>query len=250
MMSKLKKTKRFVIGFLSSITLGTFVFSNIFAFAEKTHRYITTTSLENVLELNKKNKFLKSEDRDFFSTITDYSLKPDEDETEGAFKNHFYNPATKTNFMGESYSAIEKFKEHYKDAKKYYSENDKELAFQELGRAIHFLEDLNTPVHTGYNLPTDAVFKLPLHVNFEKICDNICNRCHASINKTGLSYYSANSPETIAKSASIVASNNYDCLTDDQDEHQEMIAKNAILNAQRSVTGLFYKYFTDINDSV
>lgn len=233
--------------------LAGLVFSVPFAraFNGDTHRYVTERGLALVSEINEYKNNITSDDKKYFDVIADYSLKPDEDEIEGAYKFHFYNPATETNFMGEKNSALAKCEFHYNNALDYYKKNDKTMAFQELGRAIHFMEDMNTPVHVGYNLPTDAIFKLPLHVRFEKICDSVNSECKSEITLESLKYFEANSVSTISKSSAILASGGYYRLNNEVGkESKEKLAKNSVLNAQYKVTGLLYKFFNQANGNL
>lgn len=217
------------------------------SFNSNTHRYVTEHSLGLISEIDGHKNIVTPDDKKHFGTIADYSLKPDEDEIEGAYKYHFYNPATETNFMGEENSALTKCNLHYDNAVRAYKDNNKVFAFQELGRAIHFMEDLNTPVHVGYNLPTDAVLKFPLHVRFEKICDNINKECKAEVPLDAFKYFKANSVSTIAKSSAILASGNYYRLNNEVGkESSSDLAKNSVLNAQYRITGLLYKFFSQV----
>lgn len=242
----MKRRKRLAIlfGIFAGLVLGA---PCLRAFNSNTHRYVTEQGLGLVTQINSHKNILNEDDKKYFDTIADYSLKPDEDEIEGAYKFHFYNPATETNFMGEKNSALAKCNMHYNNAIKAYKDNNKPFAFQELGRAIHFMEDLNTPVHVGYNLPTDAVLKFPLHVRFEKVCDNINKGCAAEISRESLKYFKANSVSTIAKSSAVLASGNYYRLNNKVGkESDEELAKNSVLNAQYRITGLLYKFFDQV----
>ncbi len=246
---KIRNCKRSKVKNLFGVLLSCCFFSSqAFAFNSDTHRFVTETSFNLASELNDKKIFSDSEFTKYRDIICEYSLKPDEDEIEGAYKYHFYNPATESNFMGEKTSALTKCVTHYDSAVDYYKKGNKVMAFQELGRASHFLEDLNTPVHTGYDLPTDAVIRFPLHVRFEKVCDKIIGKCQISVPKEGLRYFEDNSVESIAKSSSVLSGGNYYYLTELKDTKEESIAKNAVHNAQNKVTGLIYKFFAWIKN--
>ena len=99
------------------------------------------------------------------SHLEEYCLLPDKDENQRCFSAHFYNPVT-----GQCY------RKSYDSAKnrfiywigKYIISNH--LPF--FGRAIHYLEDICTPVHTQYQDSFDAVYRANLHVEFEKGLDN------------------------------------------------------------------------------
>ena len=217
------------------------------SFNSSTHRYVTEYSLQLVSKIDEHDSIMSSDDKKYFDTIADYSLKPDEDEIDGAYKYHFYNPATETNFMGEKDSALTKCNTHYDNAVKAYEEGDKSLAFQELGRAVHFMEDLNTPVHVGYDLMIDAMTKFPLHVEFEKVCDNESKGCKTTVPFESFKYFKTNSIPTIAKCSAVLASGNYYRLNNKVGKKDVSdLAKNAVLNAQYKITGVLYKFFSQV----
>lgn len=243
--NKLKYMGSLVLAFVFTLT------PRIKAFNSATHRYVTETSLKSISQINEDSLYFDKDDENYWKTIEDYSLKPDEDEIEGAFKNHFYNPSTQKNFMGEKISACTKCVSHFNKAIEYYLNNNKPKAYEELGRSIHFMEDLNTPVHTGYEAYTDVVFKFPLHVRFEKICDSVMKECKCDISKEDLTYFSSNNIESLAKSSSLLSSDNYYYLVngesvDEKEFSEKSIARNAVANAQHNVTGMIYKFFSQI----
>ena len=256
------------------LTLGT----NVLAFNSQTHSYVTNSSLEILSglseSLHKSGKINEREYElsklmvnDYKDHIIEYSLKPDEDENQGAYKYHFYNPDTERNFAGEKETALKKCKTHFENAIKnclevtllknlgnYDSALDKEkedlrktgdLVFEEVGRSIHFLEDLSTCVHTGYDKPTDSVFKFPLHVKFEKKCDLISEECHAVIPEESLKYYEVNSLEDLAQNTAVLSLDNFYRLENIESEDYIDLAKNAVLNAQKRVVGLLYKFIKE-----
>ncbi len=232
---------------LSTISCTLFV-NKALAFNSDTHKNVTQTSLKIISEINReKFSVFNKEDERYWDLVAEYSVKPDEDENQGAYKYHFYNPITQRNFMGEKKSALSKCVLHFNDAVDYYKKGNKDMAYQELGRSIHFLEDLNTPVHTAYDLPSDAVIKFPLHVRFEKVCDKICAGCLATIPMESLKYFEINELETIAKSCSVLSADNFYYLENVSEVKEENLARNAVLNAQHKVTGLCYKFFEQIN---
>lgn len=91
-------------------------------------------------------------------------ILPDEDEAGSGFSCHFYNPVTRKCYLGTEDSAKNRFIWHLSH---YLRTFKKEY----LGRAIHYLEDMCTPVHTQYEDAIDAAIRLNLHVNFEKKLD-------------------------------------------------------------------------------
>ncbi|MGN1043857.1 MAG: zinc dependent phospholipase C family protein [Acutalibacteraceae bacterium] len=233
-----------------------FIFSMIFfivrfdinAFNGYTHKYVTRIGLENISKFyeNKKESNVKSDER-YWETIIEYSVKPDEDEIEGAYKYHFYNFLTEENFLNEKDSALTRMISHFENAVKEYKNKNRKEAFQELGRSIHFMEDLNTPVHTVYSSFKDAVLKFPLHVMFEKKCDEICDNVKSKVLEENMDYYKLNSLNTIGKSSSVLSENNFYGLEENNVDFFYKVANNAILNAQERVTGVLYKFFKEVH---
>lgn len=96
--------------------------------------------------------------------LIDSCVLPDEDENQNGYSCHFYNPVTGKCFLGTEDSARNRFIWHLTD---HLISKNKE----KLGRAIHYLEDMCTPVHTQYEDAADAVIQLKKHVNFEDKLD-------------------------------------------------------------------------------
>ena len=129
---------------------------------DKTHIYITMTAVERT-----GIKFTEEEKEILRKMCT----KPDYDEREYFYAYHFYNPTRK---YGENeITALTKCLSHYEKAK---SKGN----LEELGRAIHFLEDLCTPVHCGYGDKIDYVYRLHQHIEFEKMCDKLVSGINIS----------------------------------------------------------------------
>ncbi|ADI00830.1 phospholipase C zinc-binding protein [Syntrophothermus lipocalidus] len=85
--------------------------------------------------------------------LMDFSTQPDKDETSGWYEGHFYSPTFGTNYRGNRYpTARSNFTEHYNKALTQYRKGCYEQAWQELGRAIHYLGDLHAPHHV-WNFP-------------------------------------------------------------------------------------------------
>ena len=130
-------------------------------------------SHQKITELILKNNFNDK----FTNTQTEQILKgvvlPDKDENQNGYAYHFYNPLTNANYLGNELDARSKCIYHYAQ----YRENDD---FIELGRAIHFLEDICTPVHTQYEDTSDSILKLKLHLDFEKELDEYMKKINIS----------------------------------------------------------------------
>lgn len=246
--------KKFLVGcFCACHTLA----MNAEAFNEISHKYVTKTSFEAITDLKSDDppkkglhefsEFLKNDEQNYKELLVEYSVQPDIDENQGIYKYHFYNPITEANFMNEKKSALTKCKSHFSKAISFYNEGKKAEAYQQLGRSIHFMEDMNTPVHTAYDQPTDSLFKLPLHMDFEKVCDNVCAECKLEVVPEALNYYQDNSLDTIANSAATLSADNFYYLENNKID-KKTLAKNAISNAQKKILGIIYKFFLEISN--
>lgn len=215
------------------------------AFSSETHQYTTQRGFKILDEVlgGEYSKFYTQDDR---TQVFTFCTKPDEDEIDGAYKYHFYNPATEKNFMGEDDSALARCKSHYNRAIYYYKNGNREDAFEELGRSLHFLEDLNTPVHTNNQDLLDTAFNFTFHVSFEDKCKNIQNRVVSSLLKKEFRYYEINSVENIAKSCAYLANDNFYALYENL-LPRNIVAENSVKNAQKAVAGILYKFYLDVN---
>ena len=225
-------------------SLFTLITKCVLAFDGASHEYVTKRSLKIVKKLGDDHKNFYNHSAK--KLIMEYCTKPDEDEIEGLYKNHFYNIATGRNFMGEKMSALEKLKRHYENAVISYKSGRVEESWEELGRAIHFLEDLFTPVHGGYTCPVDAVSKLSMHINFEKKCVQIQKECVVEMEEGELKYFLDNTIEEIGKMCARFSNDNFFALEKEYVEDYE-IAINSVANAQKAVAGLLYRFYSEIN---
>jgi phospholipase C len=113
-----------------------------------THQFLTARALE----ILKADKGQATADLlyAYGSTILQYSDWPDTYETDlFTFGGHFYDPATGRNYLNQtSPTALSRFKDHAVKAKSYYLKN-RTASMQELGKALHYLEDAATPHHSA-----------------------------------------------------------------------------------------------------
>ena len=215
---------------------------SVFSFDGPTHKYVTKKSIELTLKMDPCYEKVYTDRAT--EMIRKFCTMPDEDEIEGLYKDHFYNIATECNFMGERMSALVKFEQHYNNALTYYRTDRMSDCWEELGRAIHFLEDLCTPVHSGYDCPLDAVNKLSLHVDFEKKCVMLQESCLAKIEKDGLRYFLDNSTTEIGKMCSRIANDNFFALEKEY-VPAETMGYHSIITAQRAVVGILYRFYIE-----
>ena len=261
---KRKNCFKFLAFLLSIIFMNGFTGITVCGFNSDTHRYVTQSSLDTLNDMSKQVTGIFSDKEtpligeisgEYKDHIVKYSLQPDTDENQGGYKKHFYNPVTEKNYMGEKdKTALTKCISHYKAAIEAFNKNNKDLAYEELGRSIHFMEDLSTCVHTGYDSFMDSIVKLSLHVEFEKVCDSIRSECKVTIPAESISYYRGNSLENMAKSVAVLSMDNFYRLENiDYDNQDRDLAYNCITNSLKAIPGLiilFVKDISSVNNSI
>lgn len=112
--------------------------------------------------------------------IINAAALPDKDENQNDFAHHFYNPVTKLNFSGGNDHAINRVLLHIAKSKARVRGRCDNFAEKiscdpcEIGRALHFLTDIATPVHTGCeDAYFDTWYRAADCIIFEKITDKI-----------------------------------------------------------------------------
>lgn len=213
------------------------------AFSSETHEYTTKKGIDICNSIFKEASELYDERS--IAQLHEFCTRPDEDEIEGAFKVHFYNPATEKNFNGEDDSALNRYKVHYNNALNLLKKKEKDQAISELGRAIHFLEDMNTPVHTNNQSFIDSTIDVFLHTSFEKRCVEVQSTVDASMQKREFDYYKNNTLEQIGKASAMLANDNFYALYK-KTLPRDIVAKNSIENAQKAVAGVLFRFYLDV----
>lgn len=240
MKNLLKKLTTVILSIgVSVATLG----CGTFGFSSDTHQYTTTRGIEICKQVMKDTK--KMYTKEVYDQLYKFCTKPDDDEIEGAYKVHFYNPATEKNFNGEDDSALYRFKMHYDNALKLFKEGKELDSISELGRALHFLEDMNTPVHTNNQSFLDSTIDVFLHTSFEKRCVEVQSEVVSKMLGREFDYYVNNTIEQIGKSSAFLANDNFYSLYKKK-LPRDIIAKNSIENAQKAVAGVLYRFFLDV----
>lgn len=203
----------------------------------KTHKYITDLAIK-ILDNKELNEHREN--------LVYYSAQPDFDENEGAFKFHFYNPATNKSFADEYNSALSRCCKYYMDAQDKNEKSDDKY-IELLGRSIHYLVDLNTPVHTYNQDVFDAVVNVSSHVAFEKKCDELIDKINLlnAPKIRNIKYFVNNTIKTIATNCALNASilfKKYNSM----DVKREFIdiANTAIVNGIKNTVGILYKFYS------
>ena len=147
-----------------------------------THQYIASHAF-NVLYNDYSGVYRWYIDWGAITYILEGTDLPDNDETDGAFRGHFYDPDTGLNYCDTTDTAKSRFLTRYNEAVSYYSAGNYLLAWEYLGRAIHYLEDLNEPHHAS-----NLIAGLSNHGTFEELIDARRTRFSAT---TAMGKYSA-----------------------------------------------------------
>lgn len=234
--------KKLVTVILIGVSMAT-IGCGTFGFSSDTHQYTTTRGIEICKQVMKDTKKIYT--KEVKDQLYKFCTRPDDDEIEGAYKVHFYNPATEKNFNGEDDSALYRFKMHYDNALNLYKEGKEMDSISELGRALHFLEDMNTPVHTNNQSFLDSTIDVFLHTSFEKRCVEVQSEVVSKMLRREFDYYCINTIEQIGKSSAFLANDNFYSLYKKKLPRDD-IAKNSIENAQKAVAGVLYRFFLDI----
>lgn len=119
--------------------------------------------------------------------------------------------------------------------------------YDPLGRCIHFLVDMNTPVHTYYEDLYDATTKLPSHVKFENYCNELIDSLELNIDTEDLllSKYCYNTTKDIAKNCVLESSILYYYYSKSSINLDETALKS-IINSINAVCGILYKFYKEV----
>lgn len=180
----------------------------------------------------------------------EYSVMPDIDERGPLnllFDCHFYG-ANGKKYWGGSDAAYTRFRDHYNTAVTRYRSGHYLVATQELGRAIHFISDINNPHHAS-----NAIAGLSFHTDFEAYVEearenNVVNPAY--INVSYLSAFSKKSLKTIADESAEHARGYFDLANAGNltfDRSQAVLAINpTFCNAQKVTAGVIYKFCDEV----
>ena len=188
---------------------------------DKTHIFITMTAAE-------KSGIKLSEDEK--EILREMCVKPDYDEREYFYYYHFYNPTKK--YKSSDITALTKCVSHYENAK---AKRD----LTELGRAAHFLEDLCTPVHCGYESKTNFISRLHQHIEFEKMCDELIEEI--DISDIGCAHIPFKELEVLGINCAC-QSHAYFKELDKKNTDEKMIGEKSIILGVKAVTEMIQDF--------
>lgn len=226
--------------FLVAILSLAMCYNSTYAFDEPTHIDVTLKALE-IFEKAHGTKFNKIFTPENKKIIVEFSDAPDKDEAEDAYSQHFFNLMTQKNFKSKDDSALTKLCTHFYRAVGFYWSGNVKMAMQELGRALHFEEDLSTQVHSNTISTLDAGKKFLSHVGFERKCVELQGHLVAEMDPLEYCYYDDNSIKRIGFSTSDMASQNFAALSSKK-LPVEQIIENSIIQAQKNASGVLYRF--------
>lgn len=146
-------------------------------------------------------------------TISLASIQPDKDEVGTLFAGHFYHAIDGDNYLGsKSNTALTNCRSHYNAAVSAAKRNDKAKAMEEIGRALHYLQDAGQPHHAANITVANISHKLfedQIDANIDTYINLITsvNNHNFHYSTAGYTYSSAaaNSVDYLVKSTSIIA---------------------------------------------
>lgn len=180
--------------------------------------------------------------------IMEYADKPDEDEIGVAFAGHFYDPYTGQNYLGQtSPTAKTNFLQHTANAVNNFSSN-KTYAWQELGRAIHYLSDLNESHHAS-----NMVAVITNHAEYESWVD--ARRTDYGI--TSSSKYNDYSTDSFVSYCNKIADDsaknaytyrNAASASELKDINYDFAAENTLPYNQQEIAAYLYRFLKAVNE--
>ena len=170
---------------------------------------------------------------------------PDKDEMGFAFAGHFYNPKTGKNYLGgKSNVASKNAQEHYINAVNEMIDGNQDVAFEELGRCLHYIQDLCVPHHAANIIATNeshTAFEEYAFENAEKFIGNC-----TTITRLDYSQEAPKTPEKLAHNAALTAYNYKDYVDDVDDQTKwSKYAKICLENAVDYSAVVMYRFGLD-----
>ncbi len=172
------------------------------------------------------------------------SVDPDTLENDSStFVGHYCNSQLKNKNYTTNPTAYTRFNNHYYNSLVAYDNGGYEYAYKELGRAMHYLEDITSPPHAALITGDD-------HQNYEVYARNnviSVSQLTTAPNST-YTYMASTSGQTMCTSFA-TESEGYDYLVylADSSTTKKNGTKTCLKKAQRIVAGLGYRYLQDTN---
>lgn len=203
----------------------------------KTHGYITQVAYELIRDDNFAAYYFYDGK---LTQLIRGSVLPDADETNNAYAWHFYGENGK-NYLGGSTTAYTKCIEHYNGAVALYTSGQQDNAIEELGRALHFLQDINVPHHAK-----NATAVLTNHTQFESLAEENMETFSVS-GLTDTIYTDAdNTLGTIIDDYADTARFWYTKASSGDSSEMLSAAGSCVRNSQRATATVLYKFMLDV----
>lgn len=172
------------------------------------------------------------------------SLLPDKDENSGIFAGHFYNPDTGKSFNGSTTNtAKNNAVSHYNSAVTAANEGEMDQAYEQLGRCLHYVQDVNVPHHAANVI---SMGPLSSHAQFEKFAFENAESCLDSYSTISDSFYNmANNStvETLIHNAAVFSKARIENVNNVSDKTQwYTIAEVSLEAAARYSALVMYKF--------
>lgn len=165
------------------------------------------------------------------------SVAPDRDEKDHKSAGHYCSPSLTNKFHKFSPTAYTRLNNHYYKAVIHYYWGNFKTAYDELGRAIHYLEDINCPPHAG------LITGIP-HAQYEAWVRDYMRSDYYIFTAPKSTYHfmSHASLKTVSQNfASLTERVATACVY----EHSTSLTRECLSRAQRAVAGLLYRYLMD-----
>lgn len=171
------------------------------------------------------------------------SILPDVDETSGIlFTWHFYGPNGKS-WNGSDITAYTKCIEHYNDAVDLYCTGATVSAMEELGRALHYLQDVNVPHHA---MNVTAVHPNNNHTAFEDEVEDSKEYYEVTGLTSSIFADAQDSLGTIIDHYAEIARDWYDDAASSSKTERDRAAGACVRNSQRATVKVLYKFMCDV----
>lgn len=184
------------------------------------------------------------------NVLLEYCDKPDSDEKQYLFAYHFYDPYTGKNFLpgflnASHITGLTKFQEHMTNAVSSFNNNE-DYSIKELGRAIHFLEDINVPHHSANLIAvfsTHSMYEKHISENNEKFFISkgtmyeYCSQLDFNSFCTEIFNYCAKNSYSYKDIANTLDSKNWD-----------IAAYGTVPKAQEAIAALLYRFAQEVTN--
>jgi phospholipase C len=209
-----------------------------------THQFLVSNAINCIINDKGQNVALTLINNE--SEILNYSDMPDKDEvTLIPYAPHFYDPNTGRNYVHGKDTALSRFLSHANNAVTSYNV-DRTHSYEELGRACHFLADLNEPHHTANIIASP----FSTHTSYEKWADR--NRANYII-KNAHNYNAWIDSDFITDCTQnsiwdAKQSRQYISIVNDSEGSWNEPTSQIFKNAQSDIAGFLYRFLNEVGE--